>query len=135
MSDMKEALKVYDKIKTVVNTDDQDCFSVYPYHNGRENGLAIIKRDINNNCNNNTVVIFSEYRRSDDIVVYHEKISNFSNFFAKIDKDGFPLSEEAYNKASFFNIYDNLLSTRFKSSKYVRAANFIKKLLTETAVK
>lgn len=133
MSDMKEALKVYDKIKTILIGSEEYSFQIYPYQNGRENGISILRTN-EKDFTDNLVIVFSECRKSDDIVVYHETLYTNSDFFNKLFTGGFPLSDEAYENPSFFNIYDKY-PKKHKSSKYYRAANFIKKLLTEKAVK
>ena len=69
---------------------------VYPYHNGREKGWQLTNRD--------KAVTFSEYRNTDQIVVYCGSTTDF--------KDAIP-SEEIYSAKTFF-----------ACNEYVKAAIF-----------
>ena len=69
---------------------------VYPYHNGREKGWQLI--------NNNRATTFSEYRKTDQIVVYCGSTIDFENAIP---------SEKIYSAKTFFAYND-----------YVKAANF-----------
>ena len=69
---------------------------VYPYHNGRERGWQLI--------NDDKAITFSEYRNTDQIVVYCGSIQEFNNAIP---------SDKIYFTKTFF-AYDD----------YVKAATF-----------
>lgn len=74
---------------------------VFPYHNGREKGWQLI--------NDNKAVTFSEYRKTDQIVVYCGSTIDFENAIP---------SEEIYSAKTFF-----------AHDEYNKAANFCMKYL------
>ncbi len=64
--------------------------SIEPYLNGRESGFAIY------NFRTDKKLVFSEYRKSDEVVVYEGRSLDFS-------MQGNVPSESTYDKAQFFS--------------------------------
>ncbi len=81
------------------NSKDDSYVAVESYVNCREQGFALASHD-------NAKVAFSEFRRSDDIVVYFGKRSDFA-FNTNIP------SEEVYESAKFFRFDQHEKAARF----------------------
>ena len=108
MSDMKSAIAVYNKInKRLIKGNKKYEVSVWPYHNGRENGLMIYHEE-KLPWRHGLVILFSENRNSDDIMVCFEHITDMQTFYVERSKypSGWPLSEKAYNENRKFFNYD-----------------------------
>jgi len=84
------ARKILAAVKPLLRSkkDDNDFVMVQPYVNCREQGFALCS-------NNNRKVAFSEYRRSDEIVVYYGKRKDFA-FNTNIPSD------KVYENAKFY---------------------------------
>ena len=96
---MQKANIILAIIKDIIHNSakyDRLKIYVYPYHNGREQGWQLI--------NNNRATTFSEYRKTDQIVVYCGSTIDFENAIP---------SEKIYSAKTFFAYND-----------YVKAANF-----------
>lgn len=65
---------------------------VYPYHNGREHGYALMSW--HEGTSEWRLAVFAEFRRSDDIVVY-------TGTTAEFDSNGSPL-DEPYERKELF---------------------------------
>ena len=98
----KENAKAYAILAILVDMlDEDDDLRVEPYLNGRENGFAVKLRS------GNEKVVFSQHRRSDDIVVYSDKYHRFSM------QGNSPTDEIYYNRQTF------------SPNDYYRAAEFV----------
>lgn len=97
MSDMKLALRIVGYLGRGLFVDESDGdskYDIYPYINGREKGLAIV---INENAEyeNNKVIIVSENRNSDDLVIYEGRLHEV--------KENYVPSETMYQKRKYFS--------------------------------
>lgn len=81
------------------NSKDDSCVMVETYTNCREQGFALSSHDM-------AKVAFSEFRRSDDIVVYTGAREDFER------NTNIP-SEEVYESAHFFRYNEHEKAARF----------------------
>jgi hypothetical protein len=98
LDNMNRANAVLSVIKGLTYDEDQRVYSE-PYQNGREHGWSLQWED--------SKVCFSEYRNTDNIVVYYGKSIEFS-------MQGNTPNDRVYNTKKFFR-YD----------EFVEAAQFI----------
>lgn len=110
MGDMRMALDVYKKMGNL----NKNFIDILPYVNGREKGIMLLNTKINR------IVVFSENRNSDNLIVYSELVKDVWDIYCN-RPDGFPLSESAYTK----RIYRRADTTQEKKE----SAKFIKELL------
>lgn len=95
---LKQSMKVANAVLAVVEAmlpnDDEEIY-LEPYKNGRENGWAL-----HSNSSSSTAldrkVVFSEYRNSDQIVIYQGRMQDF-------DVSGNVPDEACYQTKVFFD--------------------------------
>lgn len=120
MPDMIVALNVHNKLnKKLLKDNKKYSVSIWPYINGRENGLMIYQEEVES-WKNGLVILFSENRNSDDIMVCFEHITDMPGFYEKRRNswpEGWPLSENAYEKNRKFFRYDKVS----EAAKYINS--------------
>lgn len=87
--------------------DEDDRYTLEPYQNGREHGWSIQNRKTGGQ------VAFSEFRRSDQIVVYLGTVTDF-------EMAGNVPSDKVYNKKEFFS-YDQATAAARRIIEYLGA--------------
>ena len=79
--------------------DEEVRYTLEPYQNGREHGWSLKNRSTGGQ------VAFSEFRRSDQIVLYLGKVTDF-------EMAGNVPNDEVYAKKEFFSYDDAVLAAR-----------------------